>query len=124
MWTTIIPGRLPVWGVRLQVGHAVLTPPHIHFSVFAVMEIGNLCSVQVSMHARFSSHFWIRLKHIFLVLCLVFRVHSFPFLAIVHIMSWFNSSLWLWAVGIVNNCISFSWFVCFRYMWVHLVGKD
>ncbi|KAK7841734.1 hypothetical protein CFP56_015002 [Quercus suber] len=46
MWTTIISGRLPVWGVRLQVGYAVLTPPHIHLSAFAVMEIGNLCSVQ------------------------------------------------------------------------------
>ena len=39
------------------------------------------------MRARFSSHFWIRLKYIFLVLCLVFLVHSFLFLAIVHIMS-------------------------------------
>ncbi|KAK7841732.1 hypothetical protein CFP56_015000, partial [Quercus suber] len=39
------------------------------------------------MHAPFSSHFWIRLKHIFLVLCLVSLVHSFLFLAIVHIMS-------------------------------------
>ena len=39
------------------------------------------------LHARFSSHFWIRLKHIFLVLCLVFLVHSFLFLAIVHKMS-------------------------------------
>ena len=28
------------------------------------------------MHARFSSHFWIRLKHILLVLCLVLLVYS------------------------------------------------
>ena len=49
MWTTIIPGRLPVWGVRHQVGYAVLlTPPHIHLSAFAVMEI-NLGPVQVTV---------------------------------------------------------------------------
>ena len=56
MWITIMTGRLPVWGVRLEVGYMVLTPPHIHLSAFAMME-SNLWSVQVTVCMLVSPHF-------------------------------------------------------------------
>ena len=55
MWITIMTGRLPVWGVRLEVGYVVLTP-RIHLSAFAMME-SNLWPVQVTVCMFFSPHF-------------------------------------------------------------------
>lgn len=56
MWTTIIPRGLPVGCVWHQVGHAVITPPHINLSAFSVME-SNLLSVQVKVCMLVSPHF-------------------------------------------------------------------
>ena len=48
-------GRLPVRGVRLQVGYVVLTA-HIHLSAFSMME-SNLWSVQVTVCMLVSPYF-------------------------------------------------------------------
>ena len=63
---------IPCWGCVASGGICSSTSPTQPFVCFCRDgEQPRVCSSN-GMHARFSSHFWIRLKHIFLVLCSVF----------------------------------------------------